>query len=281
MARSRNIKPGFFTNDVLGEMHPLSRLLFAGLWVIADREGRVEDRPRKIRAEVMPYDDFDADKHLTSLAEAGFISRYEAEGVKVIQVLAWEKHQNPHVKEAPSSLPAQFKHQTRTVQAPDNAQPLPERAGLIPSSLIPDSLSPDSLPLIPDSLVGAAKPAAQAPAAVAPATRGTRLNADWALPKAWGEWALSEFPAWTAEKVRTEAAKFGDYWHSKSGKDATKTDWLATWRNWCRSDTAQAGVRRPAVIPIDREARDAEARALLGFQPLASAAPNPLEAING
>ena len=29
--------------------------------------------------------------------------------------------------------------------------------------------------------------------------------------------------------------RFKDYWTSKSGKDATKLDWVATWRNWLRN----------------------------------------------
>ena len=61
------------------------------------------------------------------------------------------------------------------------------------------------------------------------------MSADWGLPKAWGDWALAELPGWSPETVRIEAAKFGDYWHAKTGKDATKADWAATWRNWCRN----------------------------------------------
>jgi len=48
MARSRNIKPGFFRNEMLAECSPLARLLFAGLWCLADRFGRLEDRPKRI-----------------------------------------------------------------------------------------------------------------------------------------------------------------------------------------------------------------------------------------
>ncbi len=70
-------------------------------------------------------------------------------------------------------------------------------------------------------------------------TRGTRLPDDWKLPKAWGDWALTEFTSWTAEIVRLEADKFADHWRAKAGKDACKIDWQATWRNWCRSDIAQ------------------------------------------
>jgi len=65
--------------------------------------------------------------------------------------------------------------------------------------------------------------------------RGSRLDQDWRLPKPWGEWALSEFKTWTDETVRIEAEKFRDFWHAKAGKEASKLDWLATWRNWCRN----------------------------------------------
>jgi hypothetical protein len=49
MPRTRQIKPGFFKNDELAELPIEARLLFAGLWTIADREGRLEDRPKKIK----------------------------------------------------------------------------------------------------------------------------------------------------------------------------------------------------------------------------------------
>ena len=55
MARAKNIKPGFFTNEQLAECSFAARLLFVGLWTLADREGRLEDRPRRIRAQVFPY----------------------------------------------------------------------------------------------------------------------------------------------------------------------------------------------------------------------------------
>lgn len=42
-----------------------------------------------------------------------------------------------------------------------------------------------------------------------------------------------------AGAVHVEADKFRDYWVAKTGKDATKHDWLATWRNWCRNAVAR------------------------------------------
>lgn len=62
--------------------------------------------------------------------------------------------------------------------------------------------------------------------------RGTRLPADWYLPKAWGEWALEQ--GMDVETIRAEADKFRDHWHSQSGQRGVKADWEATWRNWCR-----------------------------------------------
>lgn len=141
MARARNIKPGFFTNDVLAEASPLARILFAGLWCFADREGRLQDRPKKIKAEILPYDQCDADELLKSLESLGFILRYEVEGTRFIQVLNFNKHQNPHVKEQESDIPAPCKSGACTVQEQCKPDETPEVAGLIPSSLIPDSLN--------------------------------------------------------------------------------------------------------------------------------------------
>lgn len=141
MARARNIKPGFFTNDVLCELDPLARLLFAGLWTISDRAGRLEDRPKKIKAEVLPYDDCDADQLLELLHKHGFIKRYAAGEKRFIQVVAWDKHQNPHIKETASTIPAPCEHSAETVQDIPASESLTERAGLIPDSgfRIPDS----------------------------------------------------------------------------------------------------------------------------------------------
>lgn len=148
MARSRNIKPSFFANDVLAEIDPLGRILFVGLWTLADREGRLEDRPRRIKAEVLPYDDCNVDALLNDLNKHGFIVRYVVGGQEFIQVQNFTKHQNPHVKESASSIPAPGEHSASTVQEQGDEQPKPERAGLIPDSgfLIPDSKNPPNPP---------------------------------------------------------------------------------------------------------------------------------------
>lgn len=70
--------------------------------------------------------------------------------------------------------------------------------------------------------------------------RGTRLPTDWLLPKAWGDWALKEFPGWNKDQVRGIADKFRDHWIALSGSKAVKADWFATWRNWCRNESVPA-----------------------------------------
>jgi hypothetical protein len=40
---------------------------------------------------------------------------------------------------------------------------------------------------------------------------------------------------------RVETDQFRDYWHAKSGKDATKIDWEATWRSWMRNAEKHTG----------------------------------------
>jgi hypothetical protein len=161
MARTRSIKPGFFDNETLGDLPPLTRLLFIGLWCIADREGRLEDKPRRIKKILLGYDDIDAegtDSMLQALHDSGFIYRYSMGEERYIEVVNFTKHQNPHVKEKASVIPppqdlyttnetvygganqqstrlAPDKHQTSTIQAtPITFNLLPSTGSLSPTT---------------------------------------------------------------------------------------------------------------------------------------------------
>ena len=143
MPRSRNIKPSLFKNELLGEADPMLTILFAGLWCLADRDGKLEDRPKRIKAEIFPYRECrDFNGYLTELERLGFIDRYEAEGQAIIRVLNFAKHQSPHKTEKASDLPDKPENtglEGITEEAPLNNEPLTEEAALIPDSLIPDS----------------------------------------------------------------------------------------------------------------------------------------------
>jgi hypothetical protein len=144
MARARSLKPGFHKNADLIALPPLTRILFAGLWTIADREGRLEDRPKQIKIEVLPGDSCNVERMLAQLHDAGFITRYEVGGRNYIAIPTWKKHQNPHKDERPSIIPAPCEHSASTLQAPckDSSNPA-DSLNLTPDSLIPDSLSSD------------------------------------------------------------------------------------------------------------------------------------------
>lgn len=140
MARARNIKPGFFTNEDIVDLDFWVRLMFIGLWTLADREGRLENRPKKIKMALFPCDPIDAEDGLSKLRDAGFLTMYSINGNEYIQIVNFKKHQNPHVKEVASTIPA-----------PDSMVLASERE--VPAVLVTDSpfLVTDPLNLNPDN----------------------------------------------------------------------------------------------------------------------------------
>lgn len=251
MARSRNIKPKIMGNEDLADLEPLARLLFVYLWMLADRDGRLEDRPRRIAAEALPYDrDADVDGMLNALAIAGFILRYRAAGAAIIQIVNFAKHQTPHVREAASELPAHDQADADSVQSTTKAMPKHDLGSVEASPrspdcglLIPDSLIVDS----PAPAVGAV--AGPLPAEVKPEKRKRKPKApeitfaEFATAcRAAGEPAVPEddpIHAWaesagvTTEMITLCWAKFrGKYTDS----DKLYADWRATFRNAVRDN---------------------------------------------
>lgn len=161
MARARNIKASFFTHDKLADNCPLGRLLFIGLWTIADHKGELAWRPKRIKAQLLPYDECDIEKLAINLERSGFIRFYSVQGESYLHVVNFSKHQNPHKneKDKGSDIPTitqdDSKEQSQVVDLtniainPDKIASETEEIGSAPAdSLI---LNPDSLSLIPDS----------------------------------------------------------------------------------------------------------------------------------
>ena len=107
MARTRYLKQDFFQDEDLCELSPFHRLCYAGLWTEADKAGRLEDRPKRLKARIFPYDAVDMEDLLTGLARGGFIVRYIADGKTYIAIKdhAWQKHQRPRNDEPDSVIP--------------------------------------------------------------------------------------------------------------------------------------------------------------------------------
>jgi hypothetical protein len=76
-----------------------------------------------------------------------------------------------------------------------------------------------------------------------PRKRGTRIPEPFIVTREMRDWAATETPT-----VDVDAAtrKFVDYWRAKSGRDATKQDWTATWRNWLRNDHDRTPQHKPS-----------------------------------
>lgn len=158
MARARNIKPALFDNDQLAEIEPLGRLLFIGLWTIADYKGDLVYREKRIKAQLLPYDNCDIKNIMINLDKSGFVRFYSDGKQMYLNITNFSKHQNPHKneREKGSAVPAYTESMSQAVDlttltinrdkngtSPDNNET--NRADSL--SLIPDSLSPitDSL----------------------------------------------------------------------------------------------------------------------------------------
>jgi hypothetical protein len=246
MARARNIKPSFFQNDVLGELDPIVRLAFIGMWTIADFKGCIEHRPKRLKAQLLPYDDCDFEVIANNLEESGFIQIYSVQGQRYIKIINFVKHQNPHKneKEAGSELP-DYDEKDSPVSELDALAINRDKNGTAPADsllLIPSPLIPDSPSLNPSN---PKKPKADA-------SRGSRLPTDWILPRPWGEWAAENRKDLSVQEIREIGAAFKDHWIAQPGRQGVKADWEATWRNWIRKERGGGKVMSFA----DRKARE-------------------------
>jgi hypothetical protein len=237
MARIRSIKPDFFTSETVSALPLSTRLTFIGLWTHVDDNGVTVDNPRLINAAVWPLEDDPLETlqrtsgDLQRLSAAGLIVRYEASGRRYLYVRSWDEHQ----KVSHPAKPRYPRPSDDLMQHPTSGND-----ALWSSS----GESPESLPNPPEILApeqgagsrekGAGKREGEPPTAAAregAPRRGTRLPDDFAVTAEMVAWARENHPAVNGGY---ETKKFRDYWQSRSGKDATKTDWVATWRNWIR-----------------------------------------------
>lgn len=123
MARKRQIEPGFFRHEELYMLEKTSglpcRVAFAGLWTVADREGRFRWKPNELKLDILPYDELDFGRVLEALESSAFIESYEVDGRRYGYIPSWHEHQTPHLKEQASTIPAPCKPSARTVQTPE------------------------------------------------------------------------------------------------------------------------------------------------------------------
>ena len=225
--RARNIKPGFFENEQLAELPPLTRILYIGLWCYADREGRFEWRPKRIKALILPYDDCDIEEMLMSLHVMTFIDMYETPNGTIGCIPKFKEHQNPHPHEAKSKLPEKCKEN----QCHDMS------LHVITCNEMSAKCNADSL--IPDSLIPIEEPPISPKGDVAKKTTPYTepFEAAWkAYPKKTNKGAA--FKAWQKAIKRgmpvedmpahIEARSFEPDWRKEDGRFVPH---MATWLN--------------------------------------------------
>lgn len=96
MARQRTIKPAFFEDEKLGEISPIARLLFIGMWVFADDWGVVKGHPVWLKSNIFPYDDIATpvfETHLSHLVKTGMVEPFEHHGQKFLYIKNFNRHQ--------------------------------------------------------------------------------------------------------------------------------------------------------------------------------------------
>ena len=92
------------------------------------------------------------------------------------------------------------------------------------------------------------------PKGVVPRKRGTRIPDQFVVTREMRDWAADRTPL---VNVDDATERFVNYWRAKAGRDATKLDWPATWRNWLIKDQDDRHNRK--LTPTERAAQTATA----------------------
>jgi hypothetical protein len=108
--RIRTIKPELYKHDDLYDLEnetglPI-RIAYTGLFCASDREGRFLWKPRRLKAEILPYDDIDFSRVLHALFTRGFLVKYASkDGKEYGFIPSFKEHQVINNKETASKLP--------------------------------------------------------------------------------------------------------------------------------------------------------------------------------
>ena len=97
MARTRTIKPDFWTDEKVGKLSMQARLLFIGTWTHADDNGVVRGNPAYLRAQIFPYDDNlrsgELNRWLDALVECRMLIPIMWQGERYYVIRTFRKHQ--------------------------------------------------------------------------------------------------------------------------------------------------------------------------------------------
>ena len=259
MARIRTVKPSFWTSATVAALSREARLLLLGLISNADDDGRFPASVPAILGAVYPYDEdvtpAKLTRWLTELEKVRVVHLYRSGPVRYGVLPSWHEHQviNRHTR---STLP---EPDIECVPRPSRSDSMSRsRSGSLNDS-VSDSQQEgkgrEGKGINPPPTSSVTPP--NDPPEPAPAKRGRRIPTDFVPSEASRKAILDDHPNLD---LRREHAKFVDYWTGKSGQNATKVDWDATWRNWMR----RAAEHQPTngVSRRQQETDDQFARAM-------------------
>lgn len=124
--RIRSIKPDFWKSEKVAGLPHAVRLLFIGLWNVADDSGRFRAHPSLIQGEIFPYEpESPVEAWLQVLAEVGLVHIYEADGRRYGHVVGFDEHQKID-KRTESRLPPPPRRTARKLPTvSDMSPPIP------------------------------------------------------------------------------------------------------------------------------------------------------------
>lgn len=246
MARTRSIKPSFFKNEHLAECEPMARLLFVGLWTLADSSGRMEYRPLRIKAELFPYDACDIVPLMKQLADRRFIVVYQIGEKAYLEIPAFVEHQRCHPSETPEGFPGCEDGQAVIF----HGEQFFSAANCALSSFNPSTFNPSTL---------------SAPST--PQRRRCSKPADplwWCAESGWEGITDADHAEWSqaypAADLPVELAK-ATQWLKANPKKARKSNWrrwlTTVWLSKCqdRGGTHREAARPAAPPSVDRAKR--------------------------
>lgn len=226
---NRILRDGILTSEAVSSLSWSEEVFYRRLMSVADDHGRFHSLPKLIRAACYPLQidkvaDSDIGKWTTACVAAGLVRVYPAtDGKSYLEIVKFGQQVRSKSK-FPEPIESDAEH---PISVDSNCNQVPADAHLVVS------VSED---------VGEGRADTRKP------PRGSRLPPDWTLPEEWKIEAesIARSDGLSINAVR-ESLKFRDYWVGKSGKDAAKADWLATWRGWVRRSLEYAG--KPTGAP--------------------------------
>lgn len=228
MARMRSVKPEFWQDQEITRLPRDVRLMYIGMWNLADEHARLQGDPRFIKGQLFPYDDdmpaWEIDLMVDALVSSGKAQRYTVRGAVYLYLPKLSKHQRLEPDKVASRLPSPDEAESETDQSESHANKSAQDSDL---SVNGSALSMLHVAGGMEQVSGAAQ---NADAPDTKSKRGSRLPDAWLPSDADVKWQRDK--GIPDQLARRELEKFGNYWRSRSGTGAAKLDWSLTWHNW-------------------------------------------------